>query len=615
MSRNLTHPDHAGESIPSPGPPGRNGVMVLFLVLVATGLVLYRVADRDLFTAHEARAGCIARNMLESDRWPAGAVSPWLVPQFSPDAPPTLNHQKPPLYYWAVALASMPLGEVTFLTIRLPSAASFVLLVVITYYLGRTMISRRGGLLAALVLLSTPKMLWWGRAAILDPMLAACIAGSLLFFFRAWRGVGGRWQYWLFWGLAGLGMLVKATALVVPLMTAGLYLLARSRQEGFWHPLWRLKPVSGPLVLLAVAAPWHVWAHVATHGDFTWVYWGMHVFGRTMGTSVFEGKTHWWFYLAAMARDLFPWVVFLPGALVQPWRRVSREHLDRVLFPLAWFVGCLVFFSAASFRKDEYLLVAYPGAALLIAYFLEYYLHAHWDDVALGRWVQAAFWIVAGTAVLVGAAMLAMGLAPSVREAVVSRFDNMTDRAGLTALADLVSARAWLAVVLLGPLMAGAVAAAILVGRGRPVGAVTLVVCTTVFAFVLFVDTIVPVLSEARGLGPFAAAVEAQAFEGGRETPILLAEAECHELVFRLGGRARSRESIPGPPAPWLRHELAQGRPWLVVMERRSFERVRWAEEGLAWRVRVETPPNHRRPMVLLEPVLIPKVPDEGRHG
>jgi len=621
---------------PVPVSRGQTAATVAFLVLVAGMFALYRTADRPLFTAHEARAGRCARNMLRSDTWPEWKPSPWLVPQFSPDAPPGINYQKPPLYYWAVAAASLVGGEVTRLTVRLPSAVSFVVLVLIVYFLGRTLVLHRTGLVAALVLASTPKILWWGRAGVLDPMLTACIAGSLLFFIRAHlAGEAGEalsrrpkvdennevdsahpagrgtWQMYLFWALAGLGTLVKATALVVPLLAVGLYLLVRWRAEGLWRPLWRLKPITGPLVLLAVAAPWHVAAHWATDGAFSRIYWGVHVFGRATGTSVFEETTSWWYYLPAMARDLFPWVVFLPGALVQVWRRPSRPYRGRLLFPLVWLVGSLVFFSAVSFRKDEYLLVGYPAAAVLIGYFLDYYVEAQTADARLRKWVAAAFVIVAAAAVGLGAGLLAMGLWPAGRDALLEALHNRTDRAVVSAVADLMAGRAWPAVLLAGPMMAGAVASVVLVVRRRAAGAVALTVCTTLLAFVLFVETIVPVLGRARGLAEFADAVEAEALRRGPETRVLLAVSECHELAFVLDERAEELQSHPDAEA-FLERQRAAGRPWLFVTDRRAWEQGRWRDLAGGWSVVAETADGHRRPMVCAAPSSMERRPTEA---
>ena len=615
---------------------GRQALLLLLLIVLSAALALYRTADRDLFIAHEARAARVARHMLASGAWPAGRPSPWLVPQFSADAPPGLNYQKPPLYYWAVAGASAVCGEVTNLTVRLPSIVSLVALVVIVFYLGKALVSVRTGFIAGLVLLSTPKVLWWSRAGVLDPMLAACVAGSLLFFVRARLGatavrggVAGRerdracggaagsrstgsgqaptrragrgeWQYWLFWALAGLGTLVKATSLVVPLLVVGLYLLVRMREEGFWRPLWRLKPITGPLVLLAVAAPWHIAAHVATAGEFSRVYWGVHVLGRATGTGPFEDSTYWWYYFPAMARDLFPWVVFLPGALVQPWRRVSRDHLGRLLFPGVWFVGSFVFFSAVSFRKDEYLLVAYPGAALLIGYFLDYYLGAHRQEGALRKWVEAALTVVAVTAFLLALGFVLVALSGSVREHLFEWFHNRTDQATFAAVAELIADREWIAVLLAGPMMIGATASVVLIRRDRPLPTVALMVGTTALAFVLFVEMIVPVLGQARGLASFATVASFHARERGPRTRIFLAVGECHELAFMLHRVTIGLEVRPDMVG-YLKQDLATGRPWLVVMDRKAYERGRWADPGIAWRLVDETPPGHRRPMVLLE--------------
>jgi 4-amino-4-deoxy-L-arabinose transferase-like glycosyltransferase len=362
-----------------------------------------------------------------------------------------------------------------------------------------------------------------------------------------------------------------------------------------------LKPVTGPLVLLLVAAPWHVAAHVATDGAFSRIYWGVHVFGRATGTSVFEETTSWWYYLPAMARDLFPWIVFLPGALVQVWRRPSRPYRARLLLPLVWLVGSLVFFSAVSFRKDEYMLAAYPAAAVLIGYFLDYYVEAQNVDARLRKWVVAALIIVAVAGVAMAGGLLALGLWPAAREAVLEAMHNRTDRAVVSAVANLMADRAWVAVLLAGPMMVGAVASVVLVVRRRAAGALALTVCTTLLAFVLFVEMVVPVLGRVRGLADFADAVEAEAVRRGPDTRVLLAVGECHELAFILGDRAERLRAHPDV-AESVRREAAAGRHWLVVTDRRDWDGGRWGDLADGWRVVAETAEGHRRPMVCAAP-------------
>jgi len=348
-----------------------------------------------------------------------------------------------------------------------------------------------------------------------------------------------------------------------------------------------------------VAAPWHVAAHVATDGAFSRIYWGVHVFGRATGTSVFEDTTDPWYYLPVMARDLFPWVVFLPGALVQVWRRPSRPYRGRLLLPFVWLVGSLVFFSAVSFRKDEYMLAAYPAAAVLIGYFLDYYVEVQDADARLRKWVVAALVVVAVAAVGMAAGLLVLGLWPAARDAVLQTLHNRTDRAVVSAVADLTAGRAWVAALLAGPMMVGAVAAVAMVVRRRAGGALAMMVCTSVLAFVLFVEMVVPVLGRVRGLADFADAVEAQARRRAPGTRVLLAVPECHELAFVLDERAEGLRAHPNV-ADFLEAQRAAGRPWLLVMDRRAWRQGRWADPASGWRVVAETAPGHRRPMVCL---------------
>ncbi len=619
-----------------PGPAWRREAgTVAFLVVVAGTLALWRTTDRGLFTAHEARAARVARHMLAAEPWPADRPAPWLVPQFSPDARAELNYQKPPLYYWAVAAASLPGGGVTRLTVRLPSALAFVALVIVTYFLGSVVATRRTGLLAALVLCSTPKILWWSRAAVLDPMLVACIAAALLFFLRAHLGRGGAWQSWLFWALVGLGTLVKATSLAVPLLAVGLYLVARSfRPMGtgpsgerpgkepvplagpwplrLWRSLWRLKPISGPLVLLAVAAPWHMAAHFATGGVFSEVYWGVHVFGRATGAGgVFEA-TPVWLYLASLPRDFFPWIVFLPGALVHVWRAPSRPVRDRLLFPFVWFVGSFLFLTAVSFRKDEYLFVAFPAAAVLVGYFLDYTMAAWREDAALRPWVKAALWVVAGVTVLVAAGLAGPALSEAWRTHLVEDIlSNETDRAVFAALGDRLAGSAWLIVLLTGPMAVGAALAILAAYRSRPGRAALLVVCTTILAYVVFLAVVVPTMERTRGLASFAADVRVIKRTFDRRmgpTRLLLGVVECHELAFELGESDRTLlESLDRPVPEFLAARLAAGELWLVVTDREVWEAGMWETEALGFDLvypKDETPPVHRRPMVLLAPYL-----------
>jgi hypothetical protein len=312
--------------------------------------------------------------------------------------------------------------------------------------------------------------------------------------------------------------------------------------------------------------------------------------------------------------------------LVQVWRRPTQPYRSRLLFPFVWLVGSLVFFSAVSFRKDEYLLVAYPAAAVVIGYFLDYYVEAQHADARLRKWVVTAFVIVAGCAVLASAGMIALASSPDLRDRLYGGTDtaaatdadpmdasaengstgqaplltNDTDRAVWRGIAERFARRPWLAAVLFGPVAVGGVAAVVLVLRRRAAGAVALTVCTTLLAFVLFVETIVPVLGRVRGLAAFADAVQAEAVRRGPGTQVFLAVPECHELSFILDERAESLRAHPDAEA-FLKRQAAEGRSWLLVTDLDAW-RAKWVNVVPSWGVAARTPEGHRRPMVCAGP-------------
>src|SRR5437016_4683058 len=87
---------------------------VIFLALCSYPLFFHGLADRDLTSSHEARAAQDAQMML--------ATGDWGLPRLLDRQ---IDLQKPPLYYWLVAiLAQLQGGQVDAWAVRLPSALS-----------------------------------------------------------------------------------------------------------------------------------------------------------------------------------------------------------------------------------------------------------------------------------------------------------------------------------------------------------------------------------------------------------------------------------------------------------------------------------------------------------
>ena len=93
------------------------------LVLLTSISVLFWIGDGDFYTKGEPREASVALSMIKGDNW--------ILPQAYADE----TAYKPPLTHWLIALFSLPQGEVTPLTARLPSALAFMGVIVISFFL------------------------------------------------------------------------------------------------------------------------------------------------------------------------------------------------------------------------------------------------------------------------------------------------------------------------------------------------------------------------------------------------------------------------------------------------------------------------------------------------
>jgi 4-amino-4-deoxy-L-arabinose transferase-like glycosyltransferase len=392
----------------------RSSILVLLLSLCGL-LFFYRLADRELHSSHEARAAQNAQVILDTGEWGLPRLFDRRV-----------EMQKPPLYYWLVAaLARLAGGRVDAWAVRLPAAISALGLVVLLYLFAAGRGRPLAGLVAAAALATSLHFTWMARVGRIDMPLAFTVALALVNFYlgccRRRTGQGG-WRWFLLAYLAvGLGLLLKGPiAAVLPAVAVCAFLLLESLfgQTGtpcsvlstqysvlstapvglpspkMPHRLWRAAHSFGlwwglPL-MLAVALPWYLWANARTDGELFRVFFWHHNFDRGFGGEGLAAHP-WWFYGPRLLVDLLPWSLLLPAAAWFLYRRGLRDAEAR--FAAVWLLAILLLLSCMRFKRADYLLPAYPGAALLLGCAAETWLRTR-RGVAVGLVV-----LVAGAAV------------------------------------------------------------------------------------------------------------------------------------------------------------------------------------------------------------------------
>jgi len=334
------------------------GMVVLhlvFLVALSAFLLLLRLDGMSVSGVTEARVAGPADEMLRQGEW--------IVPLFN--GQPRL--EKPPLTYWAVMLTGMVSGQgVNDWTARFPSALCGIVLVVLVYFLGRSMMGARGGFLSALSMLLMTKFITESRLAELDIFLTLFTTLALFFF---WIGLQQdpaqpaslkrkRLCYLFMYPAMALGILAKGPVALVIVIVPSLLALIVLRRLG---ELKHARIVVGTLILCAIALPW--FAAVALREPEAARIWFQETLGRY--NYVIEKGSSWYYYLPQLPLFLSPWVFLFPFAVGLALTRKSPGGKG-LLFALLWFVSLLVFFSTPSEKRLDYLTPLLPACGLLL---------------------------------------------------------------------------------------------------------------------------------------------------------------------------------------------------------------------------------------------------------
>src|SRR5271170_7104933 len=350
--------------------PGKNWYLYLIVLLFAGAIYVgCIVSPPSLMDDVDSVQAQIARNMLVSGDWVTARL----------DGVPYL--EKPPLIYWTIALSYKVFGVHDW-SARIPMALSALALCWVTAAFGMWAIGKRAGFYAGLCMATCVGLFLFTRILIPDALLTFTIALSLWAFLRALEEDEPRPRLWAFVLAAslGVGLLAKSLiAVIFPVAIAVIYLLIT--RQVFSARTWkRLHPFSGLLVVIVIAAPWHILAALRNpplfaftmqsgpgqyHG-FLWNYFIKEQLLRFLNRRYprdYDTVPRLWFWLLHLVW-LFPWTPYLPAV-----SRLSFKSADRVgrtrLLALCWISFILIFFTFST-TQEYYSMPCYPAFALLI---------------------------------------------------------------------------------------------------------------------------------------------------------------------------------------------------------------------------------------------------------
>jgi 4-amino-4-deoxy-L-arabinose transferase-like glycosyltransferase len=385
-------------------PPPIRARDLLWLALALAIIIGTGLGMRDPWPADEPRFAALARDMVLSHEW--------LFPRVGGD----LYQDKPPLYFWLLAICYTLFGSVkaSFLIPSFLAAGGTLFLI---YDFGRRTVSREAGVAAALISVCTLQFVMVMRGAQIDATLCFLTTLSLYALLRHLL-LGPAWGWYFIGGfVAGLGVFTKGVGFLPVLLLIPFFTLRAFKWNGLaaidagaagWR--WWLAPLA---MLLAISL-WFVpmLLTVAASGSAEYAaYRDEILFKQTVGryASAWHHVKGWYYFIVEVIPALWlPWSLLLIW-LAPRFKAAYHERNARVWLPLSWVFIVLVFFSVSPGKRGIYILPALPALALAAMPFLE--------SLLTRAGVRRAGFVLAGL-FFFAAAVLAVGFAVHAKFAV-----------------------------------------------------------------------------------------------------------------------------------------------------------------------------------------------------
>jgi 4-amino-4-deoxy-L-arabinose transferase-like glycosyltransferase len=385
-----------------------NRKFLLFLIIIFAAAIYLgcAVSPPSLQDDVDAVQAQIAKTMLLSGDWVTARLDG------------VLYLEKAPLIYWLIAISYKIFG-VTDWVARLPVALSAIALGLLTAAFGMWAFGKRAGFYAGLCVSTCVGLFLFTRVQIPDVMLTFTIELAMWAFLRS---LDEEEKHPRLWAAAlaaslGVGLLLKSLiAVVFPIAAAVIYLYATKQLfvRRTWH---RLRPFTGALIVLVVAAPWHVLATLRNPPYFAWtlksgpgLYHGFlwfYVINEQLLRFLnlryprdYNTVPRLWFWLFHLLW-LFPWSVYLPAIAKLSFKPIDRAGRARLL--ALCLTGFILVFFTFSTTQEYYSMPCYPALALLLGSAMD----------AEGAWIKRGARVLGAIAAL--AAITTLGIAFAVR--------------------------------------------------------------------------------------------------------------------------------------------------------------------------------------------------------
>jgi hypothetical protein len=361
---------------------------------------------------------------------------------------------KPPVFFWLIALSSYLWQGFNSFSVRFPSALFGTLTVVLTFLLGKNLYTSRTGFLSGLVLATSFEFAYLSTRANIDTTLTFFTIASFFCFIQWYQnrpphldceskrpsplpqgerenvavsplpngeklstlqsfGEGasglrgdpmkkGNSRNLLIYGFyiaMALATLSKGpVGFILPLLVSLIYLIIRRD----WRGVKGMRLLTGMVLFMLIVLSWYLPAILKGGRE----YLNETILSHTVDRFA-KGSSHlrpFFYHFYNFPMDFFPWIFFLPAAVVYGFSREVEEKRKQFLFLLIWFVVIFLFFSVSKGKRGIYLLPLFPTVSLMVGKLWDDFISISMENFHHG-WISFSLHLFMGLALIAGAAI------------------------------------------------------------------------------------------------------------------------------------------------------------------------------------------------------------------
>ena len=345
-------------------------LMLVMLALIAV-LSLFDLGYRKLANPDEGRYSVIAQQMATTGDF----------------VTPRLNglkyFEKPPMQYWAAAVAFKVFGESEW-SARLYTSLCALLCLCLVGYTASRVFNREVGLYSVLALAACPYFMALGEIVTLDMGLTFWTTLSLCSFIISQSPRGGRDEHpgwvWLAWAAAAGAVLSKGLiGVLFPAATVFLYSVI-TRDLSLIKKLGSRTWLIGIVIFFVLVTPWFIL--VGERNPEFYRFFFIHEHFERFLTKTHRREAPWWTFIAILMAGAAPWAFMLAQSIWRGFNLRGNGEADfyhatnkavpfsPLKFALIWCGFIMVFFSMSGSKLPAYILPIFPPLAIVIGYYL-----------------------------------------------------------------------------------------------------------------------------------------------------------------------------------------------------------------------------------------------------